>query len=254
MSCDGGGLDVNNAKTLDVEDLLHVSVLYADDVDQDELVQVGQPIPKETLKMNGDEMKRWFGHTKFGCMGSPLVTHFEPAVTCEHHCAYCYVNGYPCRGRRKPSQAMSSDRFCVVHVARLKARKMLALYGRMANGSARSGLWDGMTPEMHMSISTDCLQPDVEVQEKSLLVMRVWLDEGLLLSIVSKGIPLTDNLRTRMLELFREHKDRVSFQVTCASVDQAAQNCWSRELRRRTNASTGSRTLSQRELLARRCA
>lgn len=54
-----------------------------------------------------------------------------------------------------------------------------------------SGMDDGMTPEMHFSMSTDCLQAVVEVQEKSFVVMDAWLgypEEKLLLSIVTKGL------------------------------------------------------------------
>ena len=165
------------------------------------------------------ELKGWFAHTHFGCMKSPLVAHFEPAVDCEHRCVYCYVNGYFCKNR-KPSAAMADERTDaqIVAATRVKADKMCAKALKLSKGE-----WnDGMRPEMHFSISTDSLQPVAEVQRRVLLVMKTWLEKDLLISVVSKGVPLPE-YRAAFLELWAAHRDRVSFQGTCASVDAKKQ-------------------------------
>jgi DNA repair photolyase len=186
---------------------------------------------EELVPINVD---RWFAHTSFGCMKSKMVTHFEPSVTCAHRCAYCYVVGYVCPQPRKPSEAMSlgvSDE-TIIRATCAKAAKMMKMirgvkegeryFGarRLIRGVATEGeFWDGEMPELHMSISTDCLQPVPVVQDRSFLVMRTWLEQGLLLSVVSKGVPHSPELRGLMLALFAKHKAQVSFQVTCATSD-----------------------------------
>ena len=155
-------------------------------------------------------MNMWFTHTSFGCMKSGKVAHFEPSLACSHLCVY--VNGYVSPPARIQGQAISAADEDLIKAAKCK-------YAQLRRYA------DDMPPELHFSISTDMFQPDEAVQTKSLVVMEAWLEAGGLVSIVSKGVPVTTELRARTLRIFEKFPDRVSYQGTCASLDEAAQKC-----------------------------
>lgn len=158
------------------------------------------------------QLLKWFRDTKFGCMSDPLVRHFEPSTSCSHLCVYCYANSY--KNVLSESEAMKE---CVDMEDIRLAVKSLAdkLFAKMRKLKSEIG------PEIHFSISTDVLQPNIKVQERSFIVMKTWLEyhRSMLISIVSKGVPYSVDMRERFLKLFAEHPDQVSFQCTCASVD-----------------------------------
>jgi DNA repair photolyase len=197
-------------RTRDIEDTL--AVVEA----EEDVALLGKRAARYCLPpRTAADLKRWFGHTKFGCMKDPHVLHFEPDVGCLHGCVYCYVKGYMCLTRRVPSEAMYEHTPAEIEAAtRLQVAKLFA-----------KPETDGLLPELHMSISTDCLQPSRTVQEQSYLVMKSWLNSpgAPLLSVVSKGIPYSASFRDMLLALFAEHANQVSYQCTCASVDENLQ-------------------------------
>lgn len=168
------------------------------------------------------ELNKWFAHTSFGCMGHPLVAHFEPSTTCAHDCSYCYAKCYVGAAKRRPSEAMLGHTPEDIVLATRAEGARLIKHANKIFGTEKD---DGMPPEMHFSISTDALQPSREVQETSFIVMREWLGMGLLVSIVTKGVPYSDEFAERLLALFHANPDRVSYQQTCASMNPAKQMC-----------------------------
>ena len=147
-------------------------------------------------------MDKCFPRTSFGCMKGAL--HFEPASECKHGCRYCYAAAYSHGTSALLTSGCSDEMISII-------TKRRATYP--AN----------FDKELHMSISTDCLQPDEYVQEKSLIVMQAWLESGKRLSIVSKGVPHSLDMRWRIEGLFGKYPNLVSYQCTCASVDRDAQ-------------------------------
>jgi DNA repair photolyase len=167
------------------------------------------PIKASGKDFLAKELDVLFPQTKFGCMGVRHVVHFEPTPYCEHKCGFCYAKSYMgLRDKSEPALRMRSEDL-VAAVAKE--------YRRIA---ARSE----MTPEMHMSISTDSLQPRSEVQEVCYLVQQAWLKCGGLVSVVSKGIPHSSEFRRKLLSLWAAYPTHVSFQGTIASMDAEKQH------------------------------
>jgi DNA repair photolyase len=163
-------------------------------------------------------LNQCFAHTKFGCMGSSLVTHFEPSSHCHHGCSYCYATCYP----HRTSLLMSPDysEQTIIKTTIRKATQMMARYKR----SQKTQSVPLLPPELHFSISTDFLQPDVLIQSRSLLIIQTWLQKGLLVSMVTKGVPMTSDLETRFLSIVEQYHQQISFQCTCASIDPKLQH------------------------------
>jgi DNA repair photolyase len=191
------------------------------------------------MTIKAEELSKWFSKTSFGCMSGPLVRMVElicdPSGKCENDCSYCYVRNY-FGGKVTPSLVSTAQPADIIqHVLRLAynmARRMEQLRAK--------GTWNGLEPELHFAISSDALQNNPAVQERLYTILNTWLNiesvevhtKGrhlvtvqvrLLASIVSKGVPYSDDMRQRLLALFREHPDQISYQGTCASLDRAKQ-------------------------------
>jgi len=193
----------------------------------DEYLKIEHPTYSDLKKLSQAELESWFKQTSFGCMSNPLVKHFEPAVECLHKCSYCYVNGYVC-GDTRTASAGTADKYTPEQRADITRACAAKLFEKLKKGVTRPGQFpfdDGMKPELHFSISTDFLQPNPDVQNISYQVMKAWLEApgNPLVSLVSKGIPCSADMRTKFLALFKAHPDQVSYQCTCASVDREAQ-------------------------------
>lgn len=131
-------------------------------------------------------------------------------------------------GNTRTASAISDEKYTPEQRAEVTRAGAAKLFEKLKKGPTRPGQFpfnDGMKPELHFSISTDFLQPDPRVQETSYQVMKAWVEASgePLISMVTKGVPYSADMRARFLALFKAHPDQISYQCTCASVDKAAQ-------------------------------
>ena len=142
-------------------------------------------------------------------MSDPLVAHFESSLQCGNGCYYCYAVGYQSMRKGNAAAVEKASEEKLVNATRAKALQLIEKMMKIKETAVTD-----MLPEMHFSMSSDFLGPDVPTQTRAYIVMREWLDMGLLCSCVTKGVPKDAELRAKFLALMKQHPEAVSFQCT----------------------------------------
>jgi DNA repair photolyase len=195
-------------------------------VREEEILELAERyIAASQRRVSLKELSVYFQHTKFGCMNDPMVTHFE-TLDCAHKCTYCYAESYKQLRKKNREAVKSATDEQLAWYARIKAIQLIEKMMKLLEQSSKTTTTASQIlslPELHCSVSTDIFSPEGCTQDIAYVVVKEWLEMGLLFSCVSKGVPLGAERRAKFLDLFRKHKEAVSFQCTCASADKKLQ-------------------------------
>lgn len=165
------------------------------------------PEPQDCFLENG----RDGAAAKDKCVSSPFLVQLQPSASCAHNCTYC-----PPLVSTKVSPLCFRDDLKdddVVQKTFEEAERMLAIARKRIYSDRVSRL-----PELHLGTLGDPFQPSERVQTRCVTIMTAWLVTGCELSIVTKGVPFTAEIRTAFLSLCEDYHEKISFQCSCSGL------------------------------------
>jgi len=161
------------------------------------------------------DLDEFYRRSKFGCMNDVKCYHVEYDSDCTHNCSFCYRLGYvrPIKPSKLTESVEEPEK--IRDTAKALAQKN---YEKRLDGKG-----DECPGEVHNCISTDAFQHKSIVQLTARTTTRALLENGSLVSFVSKGVPYDDDGWLSWTEIFVRFPRLIFWQTTCASMDEKIQ-------------------------------